>query len=209
MDKPGNKNLAFDPVVSILIFHIPLLEFQDAWDAIQNGEVDSSDFLGENREELGASEYLKCLFALEKGTPPQIDLEEEKRVHEVCIAAASQGILQSAHDVSEGGLAVCLAESSFLSEEKIGLNVDLQDEMRTDMLLFGETQSRIVVTVKSHDIQRLIELARKKKVKATPIGSTGGKKIVISHNNQRIVKLTVEEAYRAWKDIIPEVFQIK
>lgn len=211
----GNVSF-YNDTEGVSIFPTPVLGVvgmvDDVAKAVSPGFKEDKDtvvLLGENREELGASEYLKCLFALEKGTPPQIDLEEEKRVHEVCIAAASQGILQSAHDVSEGGLAVCLAESSFLSEEKIGLNVDLQDEMRTDMLLFGETQSRIVVTVKSHDFQRLIELARKKNVKATPIGSTGGKRIVISHNNQRIVNLTVEEAYRAWKDIIPEIFNIK
>jgi phosphoribosylformylglycinamidine synthase II len=172
-------------------------------------DEDAVVLLGENREELGASEYLKCLFALEKGIPPQIDLEEEKRVHEVCIAAADQGILQSAHDVSEGGLAVCLAESSFLSEDKIGFSVDLQDEIRPDALLFGETQSRIVVTVKSHNLQKLVKLAQRKKVKATPIGTTGGKQFGIRHNNQRIVDLTVQEAYRAWKDTIPEIFQIK
>ena len=211
----GNVSF-YNDTEGVSIFPTPVLGVvgmvDDVAKAVSPGFKEDEDtvvLLGENREELGASEYLKCLFALEKGTPPQIDLGEEKRVHEVCIAAASQGILQSAHDVSEGGLAVCLAESSFLSEEKIGLNVDLQDEMRTDMLLFGETQSRIVVTVKSHDLQRLIELARKKKVKATPIGSTCGKRIVISHNNQRIVDLTVEEAYRAWKDSIPEIFNIK
>ena len=211
----GNVSF-YNDTKGVSIFPTPVLGVvgmvDDVAKSISPGFKEDEDtvvLLGENREELGASEYLKCLFALEKGTPPQIDLEEEKRVHEVCIAAASQGILQSAHDVSEGGLAVCLAESSFSSEENIGFNVDLQDETRPDALLFGETQSRIVVTVKSHNLQKLIELARKKKVKATPIGSTGGKRIVISHNNQRIVDLPVEEAYRAWKDTIPEDFQIK
>lgn len=211
----GNVSF-YNDTEGVSIFPTPVLGVvgivDDVARAISPGFKDNEDkvvLLGENREELGASEYLKYLFAMEKGFPPQINLEEEKRVHEVCIAAASQGILQSAHDISEGGLSVCLAESSFLSEENIGFNIDLQDEMPPDALLFGETQSRIVVTVNSHDLQKLIELAQENKVKATPIGSTGGKRIVISHNNQRIIDLTVEEAYRAWKDTIPEVFQIK
>jgi phosphoribosylformylglycinamidine synthase II len=211
----GNVSF-YNDTEGISIFPTPVLGIvgmvDDVAKAVSPGFKENEDavvLLGENREELGATEYLKCLFALEKGIPPQIDLEEEKRVHEVCIAAAYQGILQSAHDVSEGGLAVCLAESSFLSEDKIGFSVDLQDEIRPDALLFGETQSRIVVTVKSRNLQKLIQLAQRKKVKANPIGTTGGKQFVIRHNNQRIVDLTVQEAYRAWKNIIPEIFQIK
>jgi len=210
----GNVSF-YNDTEGVPIFPTPVLGVVGLLDDITNAvspgfkeDENSVVLLGENREELGASEYLKCLFAMEKGFPPQIDLEEEKRVHEVCIAAAFQGILQSAHDISEGGLAVCLAESSFLSEENIGFNVDLQDEMRPDALLFGETQSRIVVTVKSPDLQKLLELARKKKIKATQIGKTGGKRIVISHNNQEIIDLTVEEAHRTWKNTIPEVFKI-
>jgi len=211
----GNVSF-YNDTEGVSIFPTPVLGVvgmvDDVAKAVSPGfkqDEDAVVLLGNNKEELGASEYLKFLFNLEKGIPPQIDLEEEKKVHEVCIEASSQGILQSAHDISEGGLALCLAESSFLSEENIGINVDLHDEMRPDALLFGESQSRIIVTVKTLDLQKLIELAQKNKVKATPIGTTGGKRIVISYNNQRIIDLTIEEAYRAWKDTIPEIFNIK
>ncbi len=172
-------------------------------------EGDAVVLLGENKEELGASEYLKCVHGLEKGLPPQISMEEERRVHEVCLEAISQELLQSAHDVSEGGLAVCLAECSFLSEEKIGCKLELKDEMRLDALLFGETQSRIIVTIKRRNLQELLKLAQRKKVKATLIGTTGGERIIFLHHNQITVDLTVSEAYRAWKDAIPEIFKIK
>jgi len=165
--------------------------------------------LGENKEELGASEYLKCLFNMEKGFPPQIDLRKERRIQEFCLDAISNGLLESAHDVSEGGLAVCLAECSFLGEQKIGFKLDLQDEMRLDSLLFGETQSRIVVASKKQNMPRLIELARKRRVKATILGETGGERMVVSHLKQKIIDIPVNEAHRAWRETIPEIFRMK
>jgi len=165
--------------------------------------------LGENKEELGASEYLKCLFNMEKGFPPQIDLRKERRIQEFCLDAISNGLLESAHDVSEGGLAVCLAECSFLGEQKIGFKLDLQDEMRLDSLLFGETQSRIVVASKKQNMPRLIELARKRRVKATILGETGGERMVVSHLKQKIIDIPVSEAHRAWRETMPEIFRMK
>ena len=172
-------------------------------------EGDKVVLLGESKEELGASEYLKCLFNIEKGHPPQIDLGKEKNIHELCLEAASRRIIESAHDVSEGGLAVCLAECSFLSPKKIGFSLDLQDEIRYDALLFGETQSRIVVSTKKQNIQKLLSLAKKRKVKATVLGKTGGERIKISRDEQKIIDIPVDEAYRAWKQAIPEIFKIK
>lgn len=170
---------------------------------------DAVVLLGENKEELGASEYLKCLFNMEKGLPPQIDLKQEKNVHELCLEAVSRGIIESAHDVSEGGLAVCLAECSFLSPKKIGFALKLQDKIRRDALLFGETQSRIVVTAKKQNIQKLINLAKKIKVKAAVLGETKGERITISHLGKKIIDIPVDEAYRAWKQAIPQIFKIK
>ena len=72
--------------------------------------------LGENKEELGASEYLKYIFNLAKGLPPQIDLHQEKRVQDACLEANSMGLLESAHDVSEGGLAISLAKKRTFSK---------------------------------------------------------------------------------------------
>jgi len=172
-------------------------------------EGDKVVLLGESKEELGASEYLKCLFNIEKGHPPQIDLGKEKNIHELCLEAASRRIIESAHDVSEGGLAVCLAECSFLSPKKIGFSLDLQDEIRYDALLFGETQSRIVVSTRKQNIQKLLSLAKKRKVKATVLGKTGGERIKISRDEQKIIDIPVDEAYRAWKQAIPEIFKIK
>ena len=172
-------------------------------------EGNSVILLGENKEELGGSEYLKCVFDMEKGLSPRIDLKEEKRIQEFCLEAISEGLVESAHDVSEGGLAVCLAECSFLSLQKIGFSLNLQDEIRPDALLFGETQSRIVVTSKNQNLQKFLDLAKKRKVKATVIGKTGGDRVIICHLKNKIIDLSVLEACKAWREAIPEIFRVK
>jgi len=174
-----------------------------------NEEGNPVILLGENKEELGASEYLKCIFNMEKGLPPQIDLKEERRIHEFCLEVISLGLVESAHDVSEGGLAVCLAECSFLGEQKIGFNLNLQDEMCRDALLFGETQSRIVVSSNTKKLQRLLDLAKKRKIRATVLGKTGGDRIIISHLKKKIIDIPVHKAYKAWREAIPEIFRMK
>jgi len=172
-------------------------------------EGDILILLGENKEELGASEYVKTIHQKEKGMPPQIDLEEEKRIHDFCLEIISLGLVESAHDVSEGGLACCLAESSFLSDKKTGLSVNLRDGIRSDAVLFGETQSRIIITSKNQNKQKILELAKNKQVKAAVIGKTGGDRIVISHGDAKLIDIPVDEALKAWRNAIPEIFAIK
>jgi phosphoribosylformylglycinamidine synthase len=165
--------------------------------------------LGENKEELGGSEYLKALFNEEKGTPPAIDLNKEKAVQELCLKAIEAGLIQSAHDISEGGLAVCLAECCFFSRVNMGCRIDLKDDMRPDVLLFGEAQSRIVVSVQVSKMKKLLELAKKRKVPATMIGRIGGKNIQVTHRGKKLVSVPVKQAFKAWKDAIPDFFKIK
>jgi len=172
-------------------------------------EGSSIILLGKSKEELGASEYLKHLHTQEKGTPPQLNLDEEKRVQELCIEAITEGLLQSAHDVSEGGLAVCLAECSFLFKEKIGFRVNLEDNIRTDALLFGETQSRICVTVDDKDCEGFLLLAEERRVPAAVIGATGGDRIIIEHRGEDTINIPVAKAFQAWKMAIPNLFTSK
>jgi phosphoribosylformylglycinamidine synthase len=172
-------------------------------------EGDAVVLLGENKEELGGSEYLKIQSGREDGNPPAINLAKEKAVQELCLEAAEAGFLESAHDLSEGGLAVCAAECGFFSGKKIGCELDLNDEWRPDALLFGETQSRILVTAKSPKLKKLLALAGKKGVKAAAIGKVGGKKIRISLKGKALVNVPVEEVYKEWKEAIPRNFTVK
>ena len=79
--------------------------------------------------------------------------------------------------------------------------------MRSDALLFGESQSRIIVTTAPENNDALTEMARQRNVPIQEIGSTGGEKITIYHNREKIVDLSVEKAYTAWKQAIPDRFQ--
>jgi len=163
--------------------------------------------LGKSREEIGASEYLNVVFDRRQGFPPQIDLEEEKKAQELCREAIARGLLRSAHDVSEGGLAACLAECCFLGPQKAGCTIDLDDGIRSDALLFGETQSRIVVSVKGEDLETLRTLAEERKVPASVIGKVGGKFLLVRRRGQELVSLAVEKIHQAWKNSIPGFYK--
>jgi len=165
--------------------------------------------IGKNREELGASEYLKYIHDLEQGQPPQINLDEEKHIQDFCLEAISKEYLLSAHDVSEGGIMTSIAECSFLGDQRLGCHLTFHDEIRTDALLFGETQSRIIVTVQEKKLDPFLKLARKRNVLIHVLGKTGGDRFVVNHQSQNIIDLSVEKAFESWKNAIPDIFKIK
>jgi len=170
-------------------------------------EGDILFLLGENKEELGGSEYLKFLFNMEKGRPPQIDLEFEKRTHDFCLKVISQSLITSAQDISEGGMAVALAESCFFQKPLTGFSVDLYDKIRTDALLFGETQSRFILTVDPSHLEVLQTIASDHEIPIRIIGKTGGKKMIIRQHGKKIIDVPVENAYSAWKNAIQGIFE--
>jgi phosphoribosylformylglycinamidine synthase len=158
--------------------------FKDEGDAIilLGDVVDSGDkLLG-----LGGSAYLKQVHGRKTGTPPRLDFEKEKSLHDALRGWIAQGIIKSAHDCSEGGLAVCLAESCIsqqLARETprlIGASVDLSAAaIRTDALLFGETQSRIVISTSARNAVKVLGQARVLGIPATQIGKVSGDELKI------------------------------
>ncbi len=153
--------------------------------------------LGRTREELGGSEYLKLVHGLVRGTPPWVDLKLERAVHHCCLKAIEKGIIRSAHDISEGGLAVTLAECCMSGQEKaLGARIELREMMRPDAVLFGESQSRIIVSVKEKDLSRLREVASREGAPMQVIGEVGGSRLVI----QPLIQLPVEELKSIWSD---------
>jgi phosphoribosylformylglycinamidine synthase len=169
---------------------------------------DAVILIGESFEELGGSEYLKTVHGLEAGAPPAIDLELEKRTQEFLLETIDAGLLRSAHDLSEGGLAVALAESAFHGAKKLGCEVDLDDALRADALLFGESQSRIVVTCRKAAAARLLGLASKRGVPAKLIGRVGGRDIALGRAGRDLLRVPVERAFRVWKDSLPAFFKV-
>jgi phosphoribosylformylglycinamidine synthase subunit PurL len=144
-------------------------------------EGDVVILLGKNGGHLGGSEYLATIHGVVAGDAPAIDLEAEKRLHRVVLEAAGARLLSSAHDCSEGGLAITLAECCMGSGTVVlGAGIDTASEgKRSDGILFGEDQSRIVVSASASDGHRILELARKHGVPAQTIGRVGGERLTV------------------------------
>jgi phosphoribosylformylglycinamidine synthase len=157
-------------------------------------EGDAVVLLGRTREELGGSEYLAVVHGLARGTPPWIDLEAEKRLHRLVLLAAHERLLRSAHDIAEGGLAVALAECSF-GGPRLGARVAIERDMRVDALLFGESQSRMLVSLRRRHLGRLRDLARREDVPLSVLGEVRGQSLVIDD----LVNMPLEATRERWR----------
>lgn len=159
-------------------------------DAAFKNEGDLVVLIGENFSE-SACEYTKVIWGIDYGKVPSIDLEVEKRVQQVCLKAIREKIVSSAHDLSEGGLAVSLAESSILGN--IGVICDLRANIRRDFVLFGEQQSRMIVTIKKENLPLLKKIAEDNNISICVIGRVAGKKFIISVNGEKVIDLNIDE----------------
>jgi phosphoribosylformylglycinamidine synthase II len=160
--------------------------------------------LGETKGHLGGSEYLYSLHGITAGEPPEIDLKSEKNLQQLVVEAAQKRILLSAHDCSEGGLAVALAESAISGE--LGIDVTLPEFVgRLDALLFGEDQSRIVVSTEDDKLNELFVLCEKYTIPYTVLGEvTTDDKFIISYAGKgEIINLSLEEISKVWVEAIP------
>ena len=165
--------------------HITTQWFKDEGDAILllGDIVDTGDKL----QGLGGSAYLKVVHGQKTGTPPRLDMEKEKTLHDALRGWIAQGAIKSAHDCSEGGLAVALAESCISQQiaretpRLIGASVDLSaaKDVRLDALLFGETQSRIVISTTAHHAAKVLGQAKVLGIPAAQIGKVGGSELKI------------------------------
>jgi len=151
-------------------------------------------------ESLGGSEYLNTIHGLAVGRPPALDMEREKRVHEVVIRAIERGLLSSAHDCADGGLAVTLAESCILG--KIGADVSLLANCAPAAALFAETQSRIVVSLSSGNLGALLEIVNELKIECTILGKVGGSRLAIKVNDVDLISLDVSHIEFGWRNAI-------
>ena len=188
-----NPNGPIDPTPTVAMVgviekpeHITTQWFKDAGDVIVllGDAVDAADpLLG-----LGGSAHLQVAHGKKTGTPPRMDLEREKILHTTLLGLIQSGLVKSAHDCSDGGLAVTLAESCISQQiaretpRLIGATIDFSDakEVRLDALLFGETQSRIVISCAPLDATKVVERAKLMGVPAAKIGTVGGAELNIT-----------------------------
>ncbi|MFB0519147.1 MAG: phosphoribosylformylglycinamidine synthase subunit PurL [Acidobacteriota bacterium] len=155
--------------------------------------------LGETNDELGGSEYLSAVHKLEKGEPPTLDLSLEKGVQETCRELIRRGLVHSAHDCSEGGLAVALAECCFHTQRSVGASVELKSSsIREDAFLFGEAQSRILVSVPRQRMKETERLLDKSSIPWEVIGRVGGEALRVTCEGEVLIDHPIRELYHLW-----------
>jgi phosphoribosylformylglycinamidine synthase subunit PurL len=154
---------------------------------------------GATAEELGGSEYLKAVHGRIDGKPPNLDFATEAAVQSLVREAARQELLRSAHDVSDGGLGVAIAESLFGPlGETLGARIVVETPRRADAVLFSESQSRILVSVPTEKSTRFERLAEESGVPLSRLGVTGGDELEIRVNGESAVSRRVTSLRDAW-----------
>ncbi len=166
--------------------------------------------VGTIQGEVGGSEYLAAEFGREAGRPPALDLAKEKAVQETVRRAIREGLLSSAHDCSDGGLAVALAECCMMHDAPagagapfLGAAVRIPFPVRKDFVLFGEDASRIVVSLPNANAQRFLAIAQECGAPVIRLGVVGGDRLEI----QGALSVPVADLARAWRDGIPAVLR--
>jgi phosphoribosylformylglycinamidine synthase len=154
--------------------------------------------LGETREELSGSEWAHVVHGHLGGLPPRVDLAAEQALASLLQDASRDGVVTSAHDLSDGGLAQALAESTF--GRGIGVSVSLASVADDAFVaLFSESTARALVTVTDEQADALVALAQQHGVPLTPLGRTGGDTIAV----EGVFELPVAEARAAWQATLP------
>jgi phosphoribosylformylglycinamidine synthase len=163
--------------------------------------------LGLTRNDLGASELLAITAGETGGAVPRLDLEAETAVQKVCLDAIQACVVRSAHDCSDGGLAVALAESCFSSygREAIGARIDLSEHAKLSgignapALLFGESPSRIIISLKPEHVSEVKNIARQAGVACAVIGEVGGNTLSVACDGKPLIEATVASMEEAWR----------
>jgi phosphoribosylformylglycinamidine synthase len=159
---------------------------------------DTVILIGNLGDELGASHFLKICHGRKEGLPPRLDIEREIAVQETVRDLIRSGLVKSAHDCSEGGLAVALAESCFNPEQLLGAEIDLgAAALRRDQLLFNESQSRIVISVAKENAGAILKVCEERRVSAQQLGKIAGSDLVIRASTEEF-RWPIAEIYGDW-----------
>ena len=166
---------------------------------------------------LGASRFLKVCHGLKQGPVPTIDLTQEIAVQNAVRNLILAGLVKSAHDCSEGGIAVALAECCFSPNGQVGAEINLdacsrrpqgdaEDSSRAAAVLFNESQSRIVLSVAPGDAEKAVETLRSADVSASQIGWVGGTDLIIRAHNE-VFRWPVAELHDPWWNAIQRAIE--
>ena len=162
---------------------------------------------GQTGNELGGSQFLKVCHGRKQGPPPRVDLELEIKVQSAVRDLIREGLVKSVHDCSEGGLAVALAECCFNPSGLLGADVDLDGVERartsasTPQILFNESQSRIVISIATANVENTISILLKRGVPFQKLGKIGGDELRIRANHETF-RWPVVDLYDDWFNAI-------
>jgi len=150
------------------------------------------------RREFSSSEYAKTIHGVVAGVPPAIDLRAEKNLIDCLVALAAERSIASAHDISDGGLAVTLAESCFASSNGLSAEISLKATQAAEFALFAETGARAIVSTSPPSLARVLAIAAQYKVEAHPIGKVTSGEFCIQLNGQPGIRVAVESLRKIW-----------
>jgi len=157
--------------------------------------------LGRWRDELGGSEYLYTCHGIESGAVPAADLDEEKRLIDLLLELNQERVLNSCHDISDGGLAVTLAESAIKGQK--GFEMQLADGyQRLEGILFSEAPGRAIVSVKDNQMEVIREKTGKYGIEVQVLGKVKGEEMVFKSKDQEVIRLSVKQATKIWGEAI-------
>ena len=162
--------------------------------------------LTDAQAEFGSSEYAKELLGALWGFPPALELDREAALQKCLLELIGAGLIESAHDCSEGGLAVCLAEAGFAAQ--IGANVELASGgLPAEVVLFGEDASRVLVSCDPKNTQRIQEIGVKYNMAADPIGQTAPENFAIRLDGKAVVSAPLSHLKDAWEHALERALQ--
>jgi phosphoribosylformylglycinamidine synthase II len=184
---------------------------EDVRRTIQPGFKNDGDviaLLGVTNDDLSMSEYAVSIAGVTTaeitaaGEVPSLDMERELAVQKACLEAAEAGLLTSAHDCSDGGLVVALAESSFssLGREAIGARVDLEATLSPTSLLFSESPSRIIISFEPAATAAIGEMATRHNAPFKIIGRVGGESLTVAVDGREVVNADIADLESTWRN---------
>jgi phosphoribosylformylglycinamidine synthase len=179
------------------------------------GAGDIIALLGTTRDDTTVSEYAATILGtttgemISRGRVPALDLNTERAVQKACLGAAEAGLLRSAHDCSDGGLAVALCECCFssLNRMAVGADVDLAGTLPIAARLFSETPSRIIVSFEESALGQMEEITAREGCTLTILGRAGGDQLRISTDGDERIALSLAEIENAWRTALENRLQ--
>jgi len=185
---------------------------EDVRKVIQPGFKNAGDciaLLGATRDDLSISEYAVFEASQDDGRVPVLDLKAELAVQTACLRAAAAGLLRSAHDCSDGGLAVALAECCFssLNRPAVGAEIDIAGDFDVATRLFSETPSRIIISFEQSALGNLEEIVAAAGCPMTLLGNVGSDHLRIESEGETVLELQVAEMETAWRSSLKDKLQ--